>query len=144
MILLAMARASGFPLPLISRRKESMVACLLPLGPALIWSMTASWKRLRPAFAVHWSSISCSWVPFLPACSAATIRSLRGWMSGFVEPTMKAWSRGSMVEVMRVAASESVLAMARRSVPGRKGEIVKYCWTYFSSYKKGVDLPTYP
>ena len=30
---------------------------------------------------------------------------------------MKGWSRGSMVLVMSVAASESVRAIARRSVP---------------------------
>lgn len=32
-------------------------------------------------------------------------------------PRTKAWSLGSMVDVMSVAASESVLATAMRSVP---------------------------
>lgn len=34
-------------------------------------------------------------------------------------PRMKPWSRWSIVDVMSVAASESVLAIARRSEPSK-------------------------
>lgn len=86
--------------------------------PALMADMTASLKRTRSAAESHSSSIAWSWAPVLPAASAASMRSLRGGRLAFVVPRMQAWSRGSMVEVIRVAASASVRAMARRSVPG--------------------------
>lgn len=93
-----------------------------PLGsrkdPAAMASNTASSKRLRPAWDSQLSSIAWSCSPTLPSRSATIMSSERGVSLGLVEPRMKAWSRGSMVVVMSVAASASVRAMARRSEPG--------------------------
>ncbi len=88
---------------------------------ARIAASTASSNRISLACVSQLSSIACSWSPVLPARSAASISSFSGCRDGFVLPWMKAWSRGSMVVVMSVAASASVRAMARRSEPRVQG-----------------------
>jgi hypothetical protein len=42
----------------------------------------------------------------------------RGWREALVVPTMKAWSRGSMLVERRVAASASVRQTMTRLEPG--------------------------
>lgn len=82
-------------------------------------SATASSKVRSRAAASHSSSTACSASPVFglsPDC-AAIMRAFRGGSVGFVLPRMKGWSRGSMVLVIRVAASASVRAMATRSTP---------------------------
>lgn len=75
---LAMARASVLLLPLTSWRNLAASSFLLTCTPELIVSTTASLKSLRPAWAVQASSMAWSSAPFLPARSAAIMRSLSG------------------------------------------------------------------
>jgi hypothetical protein len=115
---LAIALASLLLFPFDLVRNSEMRLCLSEKGPALMLEMTASEKSFRLALLVQESSMAWSSGPLLPASIPAIRRSLRAGREGLVLPRMKAWSRGSMVVLIRVAASASVRAMARRSEPG--------------------------
>ena len=112
-----MILASLLDFPFTSVRKWDISAFLSIWTPALIVSMTASLKSFNPAEESQASSIACNSAPDFPDCSVETIRSFNGCRLAFVLPRMKAWSRWSIVDVIRVAASESVRATQMRSVP---------------------------
>jgi hypothetical protein len=76
---------------------------------------------LRSALEIQSSSTAWSCSPVLPDSSAAIMTAARGWREALAVPLMNAWSRGSMLVEMRVAASASVRQTRTRSEPGLSG-----------------------
>mmetsp|Transcript_20177 Transcript_20177/g.64461 ORF Transcript_20177/g.64461 Transcript_20177/m.64461 type:complete len:238 (+) Transcript_20177:722-1435(+) len=120
-IALAAAVISSMPPPCATTFSNGSIdAGATPLAFAAV--RTASGRVHMPAASAHFlvtssESRPCSAASERVALSVGASRLVPASGRETVAPTMKAWSRGSMLDEMKVAASASVRAMMRVGVP---------------------------